>query len=324
MKESLEKMTKITVAYALTIGTMPLALVSMASVLKNAKKSDEVKFAVMYSPTDFSEKDLQILDNLKSVKGYDLKLLKIDEKIFDGFPCAEEIPMAFWFCSLLADLLPDEDTVLYLDCATMARHSLSDLFKIDLNDKLAAAIESVSFSKDNAKRIGLEDEFYFNSGVLLINLKLWRKTDLFGKLKNIVMTDRKITDIADALNKSCDNLKYRLPQKYAYVCAKQGKTALQFDDKQLKDFIKAEENPSIVQFKGINPNNVSNANKFAEEYASYAKLVPALDILQKDGDASKGNKTPLKLPLRKRLFSIETSSDGKQKTLHILGSTFKL
>jgi hypothetical protein len=38
-------MNKITVAYAPDVNMLPLTLVSMASVLQNAKKTDEIEFS---------------------------------------------------------------------------------------------------------------------------------------------------------------------------------------------------------------------------------------------------------------------------------------
>ena len=126
-------MTKITVAYAPDKNFVPLTLVSMASVLKNAKKSDEIEFVIMYS--DLEDKYLQTFDNLQAIKNYSLKSIKVDEKIFDGFPCPNWVTIEAWFRCLLADLLPDEDKVLYLDCDTIVQASLSELFKLDLGDK---------------------------------------------------------------------------------------------------------------------------------------------------------------------------------------------
>lgn len=317
-------MTKITVAYAPDANVLPLTLVSMASVLKNAKKSDEIEFVIMYSQANMPEKYLQTFDNLQAIKNYTLNMIKIDEKIFDGFPNPNWVTIEAWFRVLLADLLPNEERVLYLDCDTIVRDSLSDLFKTDMGDALAGVIEDVSESKNKAERICLEDNFYFNSGVLLINLKAWRKHDFFSKLKNIVMTDKKITNDQDALNKTCDGLKCRLSPKYDYMHVWWRKNSPQYDDKYMKDFAKAEENPVIVHFTGIKPNNPSCKNKFAAEYRDYARLVPAYDMLQKETGVAKTGKGREKLSLRKRLFSVETSTDRRHKYINILGLTFKI
>ena len=47
-------MNKITIAYAPDNNVLSLTLVSMASVLKNAKKTDEIEFVILYSSLDYN------------------------------------------------------------------------------------------------------------------------------------------------------------------------------------------------------------------------------------------------------------------------------
>lgn len=317
-------MTKITVAYAPDTNMVPLTLASMASVLKNARKNDEIEFVIMYSAAHLEEKYLHTFDNLQAIKNYSLSLLKIDENIFDGFPCPNWVTVEAWFRCLLADLLPNDDKALYLDCDTIVRGSLHELFATELNDNLVGVIEDVSKSKQNAQRIALEDNFYFNSGVLMINLKAWRKIDFFSCLKSIVMTDSKVTNDQDALNKTCDGSKCRLSPKYDYMHVWWRKNEPEYDETYAKEFARAQDNPIIVHFTGVKPNNPACKNRFCKEFAEYAKLVPAYDILQKEIGLNKPGKGRARLPWHKRLFSIETSSDRKHKYFNILGLTFKI
>ena len=315
-------MSKITIAYAPDKNFVPLTLVSMASVLNNARKNDEIEFVIMYA--DLEDKYLQTFDNLQSIKQYSLKTLKVDTKIFDGFPCPNWVTMEAWFRCLLADLLPDDERVLYLDCDTIVRASLHPLFELDLGDNLAGVIEDSSLSKQKAQNIALEDNFYFNSGVMLINLKAWRKCDFFAKLKDIVMKDSKISNDQDALNKACDGLKYRLSPKYDYMHVWWRKNVSQYDESYQKEFLKAEENPVIVHFTGVKPNNPACKNKFTPEFRQYAAMVPAYEALQKEIGLKAAGKGREKLPFIKRIFSIETSTDRKRKYINILGFTFKI
>ena len=315
-------MTKITIAYAPDVNFVPLTLASMASVLKNARKNDEIEFVIMHA--NLEDKYLQTFDNLRAIKDYSLRKIKIDEKIFDGFPCPNWVTIEAWFRCLLADSLPDEDVVLYLDCDTIVRGSLHELFKIELGDNLVGVIEDVSESKQKAKGIALDDNFYFNSGVMLINLKAWRKTDFFGRLKDIVMTDNRISNDQDALNKASDGAKYRLAPKYDYMQVWWRKNTPEYDEKYAAEYAKAEANPVIVHFTGKKPNHPACRNSFAPEFKEYAALVPAFDMLQKEIGIKEAGKGREKLPLWKRLFWIETSSDRKHKYITLIGITFKI
>lgn len=317
-------MPNITIAYACDNNLITLTLTSMASILKNAKKSDNIEFIILYSPSHLSEKYLPTFDNLHGIKDYTLKLIKIDEKVFDGFPCPNWVTVETWYRCLLADILPDTDKILYLDCDTIVRSSLSDLFKTDMQDNLVGVVEDISKSKENALRIGLTDNFYFNAGVLLINTKAWRKLDLFNRLKSIVMTDNRICNDQDALNKTCDNAKLRLSPKYDYMHVWWRKNTPEYDDKYLKELDKAKSNPVIIHFTGIKPNNPICKNDFTSEFIDYTALVPAYDILHKETAVAKTGKGRQKLPLWKRLLWIERSSDRKHLYINILGISIKL
>lgn len=275
-------MTTITIAYAPDNNRITLTLTSMASVLKNAKKNDEIEFVILYSPNHLDEKFLPIFDNLQAIKPYKLNTIKIDEKIFDNFPCSEWVTIESWFCSLLADLLPNNDKVLYMHCDTMVRNSLNTLFKTELNDNLVGVVEDIYYSKQNSKRLMLSDNNYFNSGVILVNAKAWRKADFYNKLRNIVLIDRKITNEQDALNKACDTKKTILSPKYNFMQIWWKKSTHEYDEAYLREYEKSSDKPLIVHFIGVKPTSLSCKNKFVDEFADYVKLVPAYDVLQKE------------------------------------------
>jgi lipopolysaccharide biosynthesis glycosyltransferase len=276
------KMTPITIAYAPDNNRITLTLTSMASILKNAKRTDEIEFVILYSPKHLDEKFLPTFENLQSIKSYKTTLIKIDEKIFDNFPCSEWVTVEAWFCSLLADLLPNNDKVLYMHCDTIVRDSLANLFKTDLGNNWVGVIGDIYYSKQNSQRLGLNDNIYFNSGVILVNAKAWRKADFYNKLRNIVLIDRKITNEQDALNKACDTKKFRLLPKYNYMQVWWRKSPHEYDETYLKDYEKASDKPLIVHFIGVKPTSLACKNKFACEFSDYTKLVPAYDTLQKE------------------------------------------
>lgn len=80
----------------------------------------------------------------------------------------------------------EEDKVLYLDSDTIVTRSLNELFEIELGDKLLAAAKVI---------YGLEDRF--NSGVLLINNKLWKEENIQATLIEITDRDHEILPESD-------------------------------------------------------------------------------------------------------------------------------
>jgi lipopolysaccharide biosynthesis glycosyltransferase len=101
---------------------------------------------------------------------------------------------------LLPQLLPDSvDRVVYLDCDTLTRRCLSGLYDLPLEDGVAALgvpdmgapFVSCPWGLALWYETGRKaDEFNFNSGVLLINLRMWREEGIADDAFDYVRSDR--------------------------------------------------------------------------------------------------------------------------------------
>ncbi len=76
-------------------------------------------------------------------------------------------------------LLPCQvERVLYLDCDTVVVRSLKKLWETDLLGHVLGAVMEPTIYEAVKDSIGLKrEEAYFNSGVLLVDLKRWRQTE---------------------------------------------------------------------------------------------------------------------------------------------------
>ena len=73
--------------------------------------------------------------------------------------------------------------MLYLDCDTVVAQSLKHLWNVRLGDRIAGAVMEPTIYKEVKESIGLgPEDGYFNSGVLLVNLKKWREENIQEKL----------------------------------------------------------------------------------------------------------------------------------------------
>lgn len=82
----------------------------------------------------------------------------------------------------VSDMLPpDTDRVLYVDCDMIICKSLINLWNTCIEGKVLAAVQD-SVNPDTKQAIGVDSVTpYFNAGLLLINLKEWRKQDIGEK-----------------------------------------------------------------------------------------------------------------------------------------------
>lgn len=77
------------------------------------------------------------------------------------------------------------DRILYLDCDIVVNSDISELFKLSLTDWPIAAVRDVLYPVNDIHRhnIGLGyNDRYFNAGVLLFNLSMWRRNHYEEKL----------------------------------------------------------------------------------------------------------------------------------------------
>lgn len=95
-----------------------------------------------------------------------------------------------------AEYLPDIEKAIYLDVDILITDSIKDLWNIDLkNNLLAACIDShIESNPKHKNKIGLKSQsYYFNAGVLLVNLKKWREVELFKR------AEKWLSDYRDAI-----------------------------------------------------------------------------------------------------------------------------
>ena len=80
---------------------------------------------------------------------------------------------------------PSINRILYLDCDIVVNSDISELFKLNLADWPIAAVRDILYPVKDIHRhnIGLGyNDRYFNAGVLLFNLSLWRQNHYEEKL----------------------------------------------------------------------------------------------------------------------------------------------
>lgn len=76
----------------------------------------------------------------------------------------------------VASMVPtDVNRIIYLDCDVLVRQSLRELWNTDLDGIAIAAVQdNVSYATKSS--IGLTNNMqYFNAGILLLNMKVWRE-----------------------------------------------------------------------------------------------------------------------------------------------------
>lgn len=115
--------------------------------------------------------------------GGNIRFIDVSLEDFAGFPLnIRHISITTYARLKLGEYIADCDKVLYLDTDVLVRDGLKPLWDTDLGGNWVGACIDLFVERQEGykQKIGMADgEYYFNAGVLLINLKKWRRHDIF-------------------------------------------------------------------------------------------------------------------------------------------------
>ncbi|MBD2346779.1 glycosyltransferase family 8 protein [Anabaena subtropica] len=125
----------------------------------------------------------RIIQNLKSEQ-VSITWLKVRKSNLKNLQTSSSITVTAYYRILIPELLPATiEKAIYIDSDVIVRNSLQELWNIEIDDNYLLAIPDmgapyVSSPRGliNYKELGINPDCkYFNSGVLVMNLKKWRK-----------------------------------------------------------------------------------------------------------------------------------------------------
>lgn len=207
------------IVYITDKGYFMPTLVSMKSLIESAKDSaNKYNIYCVYSDLNTYEKEcfsmLQtdyariILINRKKL---DLRGNNLNTKISNSSTSAVPISLLKFE---IADIFPDKDKILYLDGDIIIKKTIDKIFDIDLSDNYVAAVLDIGLLY-NKNIQACENPKYFNSGMMLLNLKKIREYNICNILyeKKLSSTDTTFMD-QGVLNETFKGHTILLPLKY--------------------------------------------------------------------------------------------------------------
>lgn len=178
---------------------MDFTRVAIASAKENKCPESVYRFYVM--TMDISEADKEALEALSGDK---VKVEVLPQKEVDLFYIRDtHVSKTSLLKYYIAEALSDLDKVLYFDSDVMVLKDLNKLYATDIEGKYLAAVKDPSWFFENMHvlELGLEARgFYFNSGVMLMNLKKIREDGLIAKLEDYTNNNFRTYMDQDAFN----------------------------------------------------------------------------------------------------------------------------
>jgi UDP-glucose/galactose:(glucosyl)LPS alpha-1,2-glucosyl/galactosyltransferase len=147
---------------------------------------------------------------------YDIEMYN---DVINKFLSGPKVDFRYWtkatlFRLLLPSILPNElDKILYLDSDVIALQDVSKLFEIDIGDAMTGAVLDPN-EEQGRQQVGTKH--YYNAGVLIMKLDLWRKHDISSKCFEYLLdpsTSKTCLD-QDAINVVLQDRIFELPKQW--------------------------------------------------------------------------------------------------------------
>ena len=194
-------------------------LVFITSLMENIGPNSFYQIYLMTPDDDKKNNLTNTLDTLITKYGNDklnITYLLIDSsKIPKNVSVNEHITKETYFRLILPSLLPNLDRILYMDTDIINLKDLTELYTLDLEEDIY--LRCVPTRKKFLKQLEEFDiytNYYFNAGVLLMNLKSFRKFGIEKKLIDLISTHKLEMHDQTALNIICYKNKKLMHPKF--------------------------------------------------------------------------------------------------------------
>lgn len=229
------------IAFGVDNNYLPFAYVTMLSIVKN-NQNRRIFFHVF---CDFvNEDDVLKLQRIKEENNLiEITCYLVDESLLQDFPQGHGWNLSIYYRAIAPIVLCGEvNKLLYLDADIVCLGDATHLFSIDVDGVVAAVVKDGTGTNTIDKRLDLLgiskdiNSSYFNSGVMLINVRAYNKEKILSKFVQVIDTKREVLFFfdQDAFNIVLSRQVKYIDNKYNY-----------------QNLDKPVDNPCFVHFAGV-------------------------------------------------------------------------
>lgn len=205
----------------------PVLSVALISLFKHISKNNEYDIVILIS--NISEENKNALLSLNQHKNATIRIFDISSFLQkynkNIFFTSNHISISTYYRIFIPELLSDYDKVLYLDCDIIVLCDVAKLLSQDLQGNMVAAVNDCTqntyiqnaFSRYIKETLKLDISKYFNSGVMLFDIKTCCQADFVNNALSF-LAEIKIprSHDQDILNKVCSDRVLYLDASYNF------------------------------------------------------------------------------------------------------------
>ena len=193
--------------------------VAIFSLIKN--KSDYSQYRIFILANQIDKSDCELFLSMRK-SDVDISIIEMSDyekyrnMVISGFHVS---PSALYKFDL-PGVFPEIDNLLYLDGDIIVQGDLSELYNQDITDCYAAVVKdkkAENLHGNYRKRLKIQHNAYFNSGVMLLNLEKMRQNKISLKLLEYRKTGINAYMDQDAFNVVFEEAVKYLPLKYNLI-----------------------------------------------------------------------------------------------------------
>jgi lipopolysaccharide biosynthesis glycosyltransferase len=168
--------------------------VAITSLIEH--RNPQTRYDIYVIAAELSETEINKFYEFRANQA-DIHIINVSLKKFEGIRKSFYITPAACLKFDLPNLIPQYEKVLYLDGDILIQKDLSDLFAINIDDAYAGVVKDIVLTDND-----LHIKNYFNSGIMLLNLKLLRESNMSAALLHL----RKSSTGFTYMDQDCFNL----------------------------------------------------------------------------------------------------------------------
>lgn len=262
---------------------VPYISVMLQSIIENS--STERNYDIIILNKDYTDANKEILENQCKKSNFSIRFFDVNEYIAGKNFYTKSLSVEAYFRMFLIDIMKGYDKTLYLDVDVIALCDVGELYDIDIGDNyFSAAIDInivASYISENHWKPYIDNvlclknpERYFQSGVMILNLKELRKDFSLSYITDICTAKEWRLFDQDILNSICQDKIYVMDMQYNVINGMEGRleNIIRFAPEELqRQWLEARNNPKIIHYVGKKKPWVSFEAESAHYFWDYAK-----------------------------------------------------